>query len=102
MLQADLDNATRLARGVVAAFGLLDGPGHRLFAEKIFAGGDCVQKMASVAMKWRSDDHCINVFQVQKPSMVGESLDAGRKFLRLFEAPLVNIGGSDKLDVRKF
>src|SRR5260370_12395468 len=102
MLQSDLDNATRLARGVVAVFGLLDGPDYGRFAERVLAGGDRVQKVASVAMKRRSDDHCINVFQVQEPSMVGESLHAGCQALCLFVAPLVDIGSCDKLDTRKF
>src|SRR5713101_85314 len=99
MLKSDLDHAIRLAGCIAAALSLFDGLGYGFFTKEVFARGDRIQKMSPVDMKRRSDDHRIDVLQVQQPSMVSESLHGGGELFRFSMSPVVDIGNGDELDI---
>src|SRR2546428_658260 len=101
MLKSDLDHAVRFARRIAAALGLFDGPGHGFLTKEVLARRDRIQEVSPVDMKRRSDDHRVDVLQVQQPSMIYEGLHAGCELPGLSMSPVVNISGGHKLDVRQ-
>jgi hypothetical protein len=100
VLQTDGDHAVRLLRRIAASLSLIDRPGHRLLGVKIFACSYSVEEVPSMAMKRRSDKHCIDVFRIQKLPMIGVDFRCRGQLFCLFVPSRVNVSGRHEFNVR--